>query len=265
MNCNSHCLLVVFTNALLFFVAVPQEDWVVHCYRKLKNCRQRFGNEWNLTHKVVTAHIYEDSNRYTCKEHKRDNPVIHKDHHCNYRKDNSDCNISHFLFLKHILHIRNHCRHTRNKALLTGNRTDFFDSVHCFISWCWGIEEYRHHRCISRIERIINFVGQHFLWNWDVGKIVIPKNRINMVDFFDFFLRCRNILIIHILKDEEWKSTLSKVIKQIILTLDCVEVIGKITKNVVINPCKCHSQGWRNHQRNGKYKDYETAFNNRFP
>ena len=41
MNCNSHRLLVVFTNALLFFVAVPQEDGVVHRNTKLQHGGQQ--------------------------------------------------------------------------------------------------------------------------------------------------------------------------------------------------------------------------------
>ena len=65
----------------LLFVAVPQEDGVVHGDGQLQHGGQRLGDVGYLTEEVVAAQIKQDAHADAGKEHKGHQPAVQQDHH----------------------------------------------------------------------------------------------------------------------------------------------------------------------------------------
>ena len=68
-----------------------------------------------------------------------------------------------------------------------------------------------------------------------------------MIDFFDLITECRHLLFRHILHDNQRKSALAEILKQLFLSDYRVDIAGQIIEHVVIDAGSDHTEHGRNH------------------
>ena len=133
-NRMSHrTVLISRETALVLFVAIQQENGVIHRNPQLQYRRQRFCNVTDLAKENVTSQIIYNRCTYTNQEKNRYQEGFSGNFQHQKRKNCRNYNINRDFFHCYILDIGYNTCHTCNKTLFAGNLTHLTDCIHCFV------------------------------------------------------------------------------------------------------------------------------------
>ena len=126
-------VLISRETALVLFVAIQQENGVIHRNTQLQYRRQRFCNITDLAKENVTSQIIYNRCTYTDQEKNRYQERFSGNFQHQERKNCRNYNINRNFFHCYILDIGYNACHTCNKTLFAGNLTHLTDCIHCFV------------------------------------------------------------------------------------------------------------------------------------
>ena len=198
-----HRLLVVGAVLLVFAVAVPQKDGIVHGDSQLQHRRKRLGDVRDLAQKEVGAEIEQNRNADPGEKHKRDQPVVQKQQHCRDGKHHRDGDIHRFLALTQIAQVGHHGGNARNQTVFSGYRADFSDSVHGFVRGAGGVKEHRHQRVAVGVKGVIDVVRQQLRRNGTARDVTVGEHVGNVVNLLDLVGDSADLPVVHILKNQK--------------------------------------------------------------
>ena len=181
-------LLIPFKPLLILLVIIQQENGVVQRYPKLQYCRQCLGQIRNIPQKAVRSHIVNNGNPNTQKKNQRNKKRLHRQPQDNQTQDNCNHHINRHFSHCQILNIRNHAGHSANVTLFLTQSPHIADSLHRIVRRSRFIKQGNHHRCVSLVKRLPDFIRQHFNRHADIHYAVIPEDVLNMLHTLNLFL-----------------------------------------------------------------------------
>ena len=234
-----HCaLLITAKTLLLLFIAVPEEDRIIHCDPQLQHRRQSLRHVRYFTADKIRAQIVHNRHSDAEQEKQRNNRGIHRQRQHDNRKHNRNQHIYRRFLIRKILRIGDDRRHAADKTAFSCDCAYFLNRIHRLIRRHGSVIEHCQKRTVRFliIEKCPDILRKDFHRNADVRQRIIPDHRFHMRYLLHIPAHRRNLPGLHPLHHAEGKRPCPELFQKDILTSHRLNISRKICQDIIIHP-----------------------------